>query len=176
MSSSEIVRPKATGVYVTALYIILILFSLLGGVAFTYWLSGLHTIPTAKLLNIAGIAYGLIGVLILSEAIVRSERVRQFLVVWVGTALLWVHTGLAFGVFAGANIVTFVGRPSAHAAYGFSLTMFVWAMWTCGVVDGTVTNPLTPQLRAMPERHQRLGLILLVTGLVLQLVAAIRDF
>lgn len=176
MSISEINSTRATGAYVTCLYIILILSSLLGGVAFTYWLSGLHAIPTVKLLNIAGIAYGLIGVLILSEAVVHRESIKQFMVVWVGTALLWVHTGLALGVLAGAILVTYVGQPSAHAACGFSLTMFVWAMWTCGVVDGTVTNPLTPRLRAMPERHQRLGLILLVTGLVLQLVAAIRDF
>lgn len=176
MSSSEFGRRQRTGALVSVLFAVLILSSIVAGSFFSYWLSGLHAIPKAKLLNIAGIAYGLTGVLVLSEAIVRSEQVKQFMVAWVGAALLWVHTGLASGAVTGAIFASALGRPSAHAAYQFAFSVFAYFMLIGGVLDGTVTNPLTPRLRGVPERHQRLGLILLLTGLVLQLVAAILDF
>jgi hypothetical protein len=176
MPSFEFIKRPVADAYVTFVYLVLILLSLLAGVAFTHWLSGLHTIPTAKILNLAGISYGLIGVLVLSEAIVRSEQIKQFMVAWVGTALLWTHTGIAWGAIIGAVIASISGRPSGNAAYHFAFALFAYVMLIGGLVDGTATNPLTPRLRDMPARHQRLGLIILVTGMALQLTAAIRDF
>ncbi|MCE5232676.1 MAG: hypothetical protein ABFC67_14000 [Mizugakiibacter sp.] len=157
-------------------FAVLILVSLAAGIMLTFLLSGLLVIPAAKMLNLAGTAYGLIGVVVLSEAVVRSDRIKRFMVIWVGAALLWAHTGLALGACIGAVIVFFSGRPSAYAAYGFALSLFSYVVLIGGVVDATVTYPRSVRLQELTPRHQRLGLIVLVTGLALQLAAAIIEF
>lgn len=169
------VKRHAT-VGVAVIFVVIILASAAAGVVLSVWLSKLQTIPLAKILNLAGIAYGLLGVLVLSEAIVRGQAVRRFMVQWTGSALLWAHTGLALGALVGAGIEYNAGRPSAHAAMKFASGLFCLVLWVGGFVDMTVTNPLSIRHGEISGRHQRLGLVVLVTGLALQLAAAVMDF
>lgn len=152
----------------------LVVFAILGAYG-TYWLSRFppHAFPVAKILSIAGIAYSLLGVLVLSEALVKNETVKEVLADWLSRALLWAHSMAAVaGVIAG--LVTYILKlPSAHSALSFAFGFFVYSSLVGLFVDGLVANPLASKSPSPANRHQWLGLILVLTGLTLQLVAAI---
>lgn len=68
----------------------MVVVALLGvGATMGYGLAGHERLMPYKLLNIAGIIYGLIGVLVLSEMVAKSDSLKKFMVHWVAGVLIW---------------------------------------------------------------------------------------
>jgi hypothetical protein len=62
------------------LFKLLFFFLCVFGVALAYFLGSLHRVETFKLLNVVGIVYGLLGVIVLSEFVLEIGRWRHFVV------------------------------------------------------------------------------------------------
>src|SRR5687767_12487978 len=71
------------------------------GVAIGYVLSGYAKLETFKLLNIVGLFYDLLGILVLSEIVSRNTALKRFFVDWVSGSLIWAHTVVPLGAILG---------------------------------------------------------------------------
>ena len=138
-------------------------------------LSRLPKIAPYKLLNIAGILYGLLGVVVLAELVLKNDALKRIMVTYVAGAILWASMVLPLGMLLGAGFAYAAGQPSAAATATCSLSFVVWSMLPRLAVDATVVAP-TPLIKIdLHGRHQILGLALLFGGGALQLVAGVFD-
>jgi len=64
-----------------------------------YWLSSFPKLDTVKLLAVLGISYQLLGIVVLSETISTSERLKKFVVNWLSGILIWAHTIVPLGIW-----------------------------------------------------------------------------
>lgn len=126
-----------------------------------------------KLLNLVGIVYGLLGLLVLSELVAPTERIKAFLVHWVAGGVLWASTVIPLGGLIGAA----VGHelPSAGSAGKFFGTFLAYSLGVLTLLEVTVVNPEAKWLRFVATRHQFFGLVLLLSSAVAQLAAAFQD-
>ncbi|CAN7780834.1 hypothetical protein LJR296_007990 [Cupriavidus necator] len=151
--------------------------TLLGvGASMGYALAGHQRLIPYKLLNIAGIIYGLVGVLVLSEMVAKSDPLKKFMVHWVAGGLIWAHTVIPIGALIGAGVGHALSLPSAAITAKFFVSFFFYSIFVLGVVDSVVFFPRMKRFQGPASRTQAFGLILLITGLVVQLLAALQDF
>jgi hypothetical protein len=126
-----------------------------------------------KLLNIIGLTYDLLGLVVLSEIVANSERWKSFVVHWLAGLLLWAQSVIPLGAALGAWVSG--EAPSSTKAATFFGSLWAYSLLPLAVLDATVFYPRLPQFQDMTQRTRRLGLILLVSGVFVQLVAAFQD-
>jgi hypothetical protein len=80
-----------------------------------------------------------------------------------------VPLGAAAGAWLAAE------ATSGAKAASFFVALFVYSMLPLAVLDATVFYPRLPSLQGYAQRVRRFGLFLLVSGVVVQLVAAFQD-
>lgn len=130
-------------------------------------------LETFKLFNIFGLTLDLLGLVVLSELVVASERWKSFVVKWVAGVLLWSQTVVPLAAAAGASLVS--SAPSSSKAATFFVSLFVYSLIPLALLDHTVFYPRNWDAADKTQRTRRFGLLLLVSGLLVQLVAAFRD-
>ncbi len=130
-------------------------------------------LETFKLLNIFGLTYDFLGLVVLSEFVAESERWKKLVVRRVAGLLLWGQTVIPMGAAAGAWIAG--DLPSAAKATSFFLLLFVYSLLPLAVLDATVFYPRSPDLQDITQRTRRFGLMLLVSGVMVQLAASFMD-
>ena len=138
-------------------------------------LSRLPKLAAYKLLNITGILYGLLGILVLAELVMRNDELKRFMVTYVAAAVLWGSMVVPVGMLVGSGLAYAAGQPSAGAAAGWSLSFLAWSMLPLSAVDATVLAPTRLLTIDLHGRHQIFGLALLLGGGTLQLAAAVLD-
>ena len=141
-----------------------------------YRLAEIRNLQLYKLLNIVGLCCSLLAIVVLSEVLVSIPRWKKVCVQWLAPSLLWANVTIPLGVFAGAGTAWLMKREHSAAIvarFGF------YALGYGGVVgsflEQTVVVPKLQALKNIELRWRVLGLILLLTGIVLQLVAAFQD-
>ena len=126
-----------------------------------------------KLLNILGLTYGLLGILVLSEFAITSPRITGFFVNWVAGVLLWGQSVVPLGAAVGAWLTS--SGPSSSVAASFFVALFVYSLFPLALLDSFVFNH-EARARMTPEQRSRVfGLLLLTFGTLVQLVAALHD-
>ncbi|TAJ30676.1 MAG: hypothetical protein EPO64_03045 [Nitrospirae bacterium] len=130
-------------------------------------------LETFKLLNIVGLVYDLLGIIVLSEVVAKNERLKAFMVKWVAGFLIWAQSvvplGALFGAWVGSSL------PSSSVAVGFFASFFVYSVFVLTVIDSTVFFPRLARFQSLSFRTRTFGLVLLITGVFIQLVAAFKD-
>jgi hypothetical protein len=160
------------------LFKLLFLFLYIVGIALAYYLGSLHRVETFKLLNVVGIVYGLLGVIVLSEFVLEIKRWRHFVVEVLSGVLLWAQFAIPSGLASASFILFFIDKnafPSSLVVGKASLSFFLYALLPTAVLEDVV---FVPKLRLSKDplvRARRLGLFLVVAGIVVQLIAAIQD-
>lgn len=144
------------------------------GIVTGYELSKVPKLETFKLVNIAGLLYTMLAVILLSEMAASSPRWKKIAVAWVAPGVLWLHTIVPLGVFFGG----FVARILLHANSGsqvskFGVCFFAYSIWPLTALNDLVVFPRFAALKALESRWRWLGLFLLLTGVALQLIAAV---
>jgi hypothetical protein len=139
-----------------------------------YALAAYERLVPYKLLNIIGIVYGLLGIVVLAEFVMKSEPLKEFMVHWVAGLLLWAHTIVPFGVVIGAGVGHTL--PSAGVTAKFFVSFFVYSLGVLALLESAVFNPRAARPQPLATRTHAFGLILLLSGVVAQLVAALQDF
>jgi hypothetical protein len=156
-------------------FFVLFLAALLGaGLLLGRAVASYPKLETFKLLNIVGITYELLGLLVLSEIVSNSERWKSLVVHWLAGLLLWAQSvvplGAALGAWASGD------APSSTKAAAFFGSLWMYSLLPLAVLDATVFYPRMLARQDMTKRTRRFGLMLLVSGAIVQLLAAFQDF
>lgn len=130
-------------------------------------------LETFKLLNIVGLTYDLLGIVVLAEVVAQSERLKAFMVKWVAGFLSWAQSVVPLGALVGAWVAS--ASPSSSVATGFFASFWAYSILILAVIDSTVFFPRLQRLQDLSLRARTFGLLLLLTGVVIQIVAAFKD-
>jgi hypothetical protein len=76
---------------------------LLLGLAAGYWLAALPGLQTNELLNLVGLSYNFLGVLVLSELLAVSATWKNICVKFLAPGVLWLHTLIPLGACVGGT-------------------------------------------------------------------------
>jgi hypothetical protein len=156
---------------------VLLLFVAIGiGIAFP--LSALNKLETYKLLNVVGIVYGLLGVVVLSEFVTQNERWRLVVVNVVSGLAIWSHAALPFGTISASGIMYLMEPtkfPSSLIVAKSFASFFVYAMLPTSLVDFFVFAPTFNRFKDPLIRTRVFGLSLVLIGMLVQLIAAVQD-
>lgn len=143
------------------------------GVSTGYMLAGHQKLVQYKLLNVIGIFYGLFGIVVLSEFVIRNDALKHFVVHWVAGLLLWAHSIIPLGAIVGAGFAQTL--PSSALIAKFFASFFAYSLLVLAFLDFSVFNPKVKAFQTLATRTQVFGLILLISGGVVQLTAALQD-
>ena len=154
----------------------LLLFATGSGIA--YRLGSLPKLELFKVLNIVGIIYGLVGVVVLSEFVIQNEIWRRFVIEKLSGLLIWAHGAIPFGAAITSVILFLVARdqfPSSSIVGPSFMAFALYAALPTFFVEDYVFVPKSPRFRDPVLRTRVFGLFLVITGMVVQLIAAIQD-
>lgn len=158
---------------VTAVFNVWIGFLLAVGFALGVGIAAHPKLETFKLLNILGLTLDLLGLVVLSEFVSSSERWKSFVVKWVAGVLLWAQTVIPLAAAAGASFAA--SAPSSSKASAFFIALFGYSLIPLALLDHTVFYPSRFDLADKTQRTRRFGLLLLISGVLVQLLAAFQD-
>jgi hypothetical protein len=159
---------------------------LLLGLAAGYWLAALPGLQTNELLNLVGLSYNFLGVLVLSELLAVSATWKNICVKFLAPGALWLHTLIPLGACVGAQLheVRTLSRasgvvgaiqlmrisPVAH----FFFLFFGYSLLPLSVLNEFVVLPQLPfAKRDIESRWRWFGLFLLLSGIAFQLIAVL---
>jgi len=145
------------------------------GVAAGYRLSALAKLETHKLLNVAGLSYNFLGVLVLSELLATSSRWKDACVRFLAPGVLWFNSVIPLGAFLGSLVIArLMHKPSSGTVAQFSLTFFFNSLIPLSILNEFVVLPTLPFAKADIETRWRLfGFFLVLTGTGVQLIAGL---
>jgi hypothetical protein len=140
-----------------------------------YRLSSIPELRTYKLLNLAGILYAFMGVLVLSEML-ATDGWKEFCVRKLAPAILWIHSTAPLGAFIGSSIAGMMHKPSSLAVGLFSISFLSYSMLAGMPFEAMVVFPRLPFVRRDVETRWRwFGFFLVLGGVGAQLAAAVMD-
>jgi hypothetical protein len=140
-----------------------------------YRLSAIPHLNVSKLLNIIGLLYSFIGVLVLSEIIGSSPQWRRISVEILAPLILYLHSTIPLGAFVGASAGLLTHHPSSAAVSQYSFGFFAYSLIPLLIVDEFVVYPrIWPHTDTL-LRFRLFGLYLVLSGVGLQLFAAAID-
>jgi hypothetical protein len=138
-----------------------------------YRLARIANLQPYKLLNIVGLLYNLLAVFVLSEVLVGSPNWKRICVEKIAPVLMWAHITVPIGAALGAGLAWLVGRgPSASIAVLFAGGTFGYMSFAIGILEQTVVRQ--GLFKDIETRWRYFGLILLSSGMLCQLVSAIK--
>jgi len=153
--------------------------SLVTGGFLAYQLGGMPIVDFNKLLNIVGMIYGLLGALVLSEFVIENERWRSFVVEKLTDVLIRVHGFVPLG----ATFTSFVLFAVDHSHFPSSLQLgapfmgfLLYSLLPIFFVEDYVFLPKPPRTSDHIVRVRIFGIFLIVTGIIVQIIAAVNDF
>ena len=151
------------------------------GVYVGYQLAEIQNLQSYKLANIVGLLLNLLAILVLSEVLVLNPGWKKFCVEFVAPTLLWCTITVPVGMGVGVGIAWLAKRGHSVSAVGiFALAAYAYGSMLATILEAAVVLPrgltvVLPRVFAkdIETRWRLFGLILLVTGMLLQLVSAI---
>jgi hypothetical protein len=152
---------------------IVVIFGL--GVAAGYRLSILPKLESYKLLNVVGLSYDFLAVLVLSEIAASTEKWKKISVETIARVVLWFHTTFPLGASLGGFLAGLLlhGSSSGAAVSSFAFSFFLYSLIPLSVLNETVTFPRFAALKSLESRWRWFGLYLLANGVGLQLIAGV---
>jgi hypothetical protein len=139
-----------------------------------YRLSAQQKLEVYKLLNVVGLCYDLLAVVVLSEIVGLSTKWKKTSVETLAPMVLWFHTVFPLGVALGGLVASvLMHRPSGRAVSAFAFAFWVYSIIPLSFLDAMVAFPRIPTLKPLDTRWRVFAVYLGLTGVTLQLVAAI---
>ena len=143
------------------------------GIGVGYILSEHPQILVFKVLNVIGLLYGLLGIVVLSEVLATRSEFKKLSVELIAPGILWLHTLVPLGAIIGALIA--FGSPSRWVIFKFALSFFFYSIIPLSLLEGTVVFPRFKMFISLESRWRYFGLFLLLSSMLLQLIASIMD-
>jgi hypothetical protein len=144
------------------------------GLAAGFKLSEIPRLESHKLLNVIGLFYDFLGVMVFWEKLTSSSTWKRICVDVLAPRVLWFHTTLPLGTLVGA----LVAAVSVHGPSWSTVSKFAGVFWSYSIIpllilDAKVAFPRLPAFKTMESRWQWFGLFLLLSGIASQLIAAL---
>ena len=133
-------------------------------------LATLPRLEPHKLLNTVGLFYDFLGVVVLSEMAASSATWKRISVDLVAPFVLWLHTIFPVAAFLGASLTH---GPSSGVVSTFAIGFWGYTLIPLMFLNETVAFPRLRALRSTESRWRYFGLLLLLSGVGLQLIAAV---
>jgi hypothetical protein len=144
------------------------------GIVVGYKLSTLPKLQPSKLLNLAGLSYNFLAVVVLSELVAPNPKWNKLCVDTIAPLILWLGTLVPLGVFLGGYVAQVILKTSSGIAVSQFATLFWgYSLIPLAVLNETVTFPQFAALKALDSRWRWFGLYLLLSGVGFQLIAAL---
>ena len=143
------------------------------GVFLGHHLSLWQQVDTKKLLNVVGLFYNLLGVVVLSEIVTSSSKLKGISVNLVAPGVLWLHTAIPLGAFFGAMFAS--GSPSGASISRFAIGFWAYSLIPLALLEATVIFPGFRVFRGLESRWRYFGFFLFLSGIALQLIAAVES-
>lgn len=153
-------------------FFIFIVIVFLLGVFLGHQLSLRQQVNTSKLLNVVGLIYNLLGVVVLSEIVTSSSKLKEISLNLVAPGVLWFHTSIPLGAFVGAVFAS--GSPSGASISRLAIAFWAYSLIPLALLEATVVFPRFKALRGLESRWRYFGLFLFSSGIALQLIAAVQ--
>ena len=170
---------------------LVVLVSILSGVVSGLYLSKLENLEIFKLLNVTGLLYDILGVVILSRIILTNEKWQKFITYkfsrWFVYVQLQAVTGLTFFPFIILalsdtqlgeffNLDFNIGEfPSYKVVTKFAVNLIIPATLLLFFIEDTVYRGVVKTLPTLEVRSRFLGYVLIILGFILQFIAAFQD-
>jgi hypothetical protein len=152
------------------IFIIFALFLFGIGLWLGWKLSFRSSLSIPNILNIIGLIYSIIAVVVLYEAISANATRRGFVVNYLAPLILWAHILVPLGV--AISWVLPGNGPSRTMVSTFGLSFFTYSILALNIFDAAVVFPRIKEWQPIDIRFKRFGLFLLLSGLSMQLIAA----
>lgn len=137
------------------------------------WCLWKSSIGWVKWIDILGSSYNLLGLVILSELIVRNKKLKKFCVDYIAPGMLWTQTiiplgmAISYSALSWYNSILFYNSVLQTSQW----TIFFLSLIPLFILDCLVVNPAT---RRTPDvAYQIFGFSLFLIGNVLQLIVAV---
>jgi hypothetical protein len=145
------------------------------GIPIGYKLAAMQNLQPYKLVNIIGLLYSLLAVIVLSEVFITNTNWKKLCVEWLAPFLLWAQNTIPLGCLIGTGLARVTRHgPSASVASLFSISAFAYSGLIGMVLEQTVALPTLLKLD-IESRWRWFGLTLLLTGILLQLISAVQS-
>lgn len=156
------------------------------GIFFGVRLSAVEGLETFKVLNVIGLFYDILGLIILSEVLSESERYQKFVADIFSGMLMLAHMGIPAGMlFSGIWLTYFDGRllwladfkgyPSSEITMGIGGGIMIWMIIPLFLIEDVVFRAKVKKFQTPHSRSRFLGGFLLLSGLLVQFIAALKD-
>ncbi|CAN7384825.1 hypothetical protein [Variovorax sp. LjRoot178] len=149
--------------------------ALLAGIGVGIATSRMAKVEAFKLLNIVGLTYDLLGIVLLTYVVATSDRFRAFLVNWVSRVAVAATGWFLMSFFIGLALGEFFFGGRNHGLFGYLVPVVVFGMASFYFLHDAVLIPLWPALRDDGLRLKILGGYFLISGIVIQIYAAFLD-
>ncbi|MGB0503176.1 MAG: hypothetical protein ACPGGD_03940 [Thalassolituus sp.] len=146
------------------------------GMFFGVRLSAVEELETFKVLNVIGLSYDILGLLILSEILSESEGYQRFVADIFSGLLMWAHMGVPIGLLLSGIGLTYIsGYPSSEITMGIGVGIMMWMIIPSFLIEDVVFRAKVKKFQTPQSRSRFLGGFLLFSGILVQLFAAIKD-
>ncbi len=144
---------------------------LLLGVSLGWLLAIRPSFSIPAILNVVGIIYSMIAVIVLYETVAQNQTFKTVIVSYIAPFLLWAHTVIPLGVAGSWLLIR--KHPNGDQISAFGFTFFAYSILPLAFLDASVTFPRILKMASIDGRHRRFGLFLLLSGLAMQLIASL---
>jgi hypothetical protein len=137
--------------------------------------SVLASVQAFKLLNIIGLTFDLLGVLLLTFVITTPPRIKAFVVSWGGVIAVGLTGFSLIGFYIGLAVGSSLLGGKDHGLFLHFAPVTLLGIFSASFLEDTVMIPKFKVLRDNEVRLKFLGGYFLLAGLVIQIYAAFYD-
>lgn len=139
-------------------------------------LSQFGNFEVSKLFNIIGLTFDIFGVIILSYVIISNEKIKGIVSGWGAATTISIIGFMPIGLFLGALIgIEFLGHQAVNNLFSYYLPITIYALLSAFFIEDTILMPKFSIFKSQDARIKVLGGFFLLSGLCIQLYAAILD-
>ncbi|WP_019557219.1 hypothetical protein [Thiomicrorhabdus arctica] len=139
-------------------------------------LSQFGNFEVSKLFNIIGLTFDIFGVVILSYVVISNEKIKEIVSGWGAATTISIVGFMPIGLFLGALIgIKFLGHEEVNNLFSYYLPITVYALLSAFFIEDTILMPKFSVFKSQDTRIKVLGGFFLLSGLCIQLYAAVLD-
>jgi len=146
------------------------------GAVLGWYMSFFSNLQFYKLLNLAGVMFDLLGVLLLSYVILAKEAVQSVIADHISRYVVIFSGSIPASMFIASLVASICGAISANGVRVFSAIYALISMLPIYLIfSSPILEPVSDKRYEASVRVKYLGAIFILMGLVFQIVAAAAD-
>ena len=130
-----------------------------------------------KIFNIIGLIFDIVGVVILTYFIAANERIKKIITFWFASIAVGFLGFMPLGLFIGALYASAVLHINEiDRLFEYYLPITLYSLFSFYFIEATVLSPKSKYFESQEIRVKACGGYFIISGLLIQLYAAVLDF